>query len=198
MEPELLVPFGYKIEDSEGVRDKLTSIGIASIGIASLLSGREPGQLAASFLFIIAAGSAPMRVAAATMTGQEVTITTTTINDYSYYIDCDLVTMIGSILLVSNTTIVIAMWTSRGLHQQLRKPQMIDASTQTDQGDATRVAGSREVVQCRDRGKVTTTEVHQMLTILLSVWLRLTATPSHCLCTKLVYWKPLLLAQVKK
>eukprot|EP00971_Amphidinium_carterae_P171988 3410065-Amphidinium_carterae.2 len=43
--------WGSRIEDSEGVRDKLTVsqsgnqptiIGIASIGIASLLSGREP------------------------------------------------------------------------------------------------------------------------------------------------------------
>eukprot|EP00971_Amphidinium_carterae_P252920 5021261-Amphidinium_carterae.1 len=53
--------------------------------------------------------------------------------------------MIGSILLVSITTLVMTMCTSMRLHQQLRKPQMMDASTQTDQGDATRVAGSREV-----------------------------------------------------
>eukprot|EP00971_Amphidinium_carterae_P275365 5463598-Amphidinium_carterae.1 len=68
MEPESLVPFGYKVENSAGVRDKptMSQIGIASIGIASLLSGREPGGLAASCIFMIAAGSAPMRAAATT------------------------------------------------------------------------------------------------------------------------------------
>eukprot|EP00971_Amphidinium_carterae_P296485 5889709-Amphidinium_carterae.2 len=38
------------------------------------------------------------------------------------------------------TTIVIAVCTSMRLHQQHQKPQMRDVSTQTDQGDATRVA----------------------------------------------------------
>eukprot|EP00971_Amphidinium_carterae_P046253 910355-Amphidinium_carterae.1 len=51
MEPESLVPFRYQIGDSEGVKDKLAAImemrTVASIRIASLLSGREPGQLAA-------------------------------------------------------------------------------------------------------------------------------------------------------
>eukprot|EP00971_Amphidinium_carterae_P256082 5084484-Amphidinium_carterae.1 len=58
-----------------------SSIGIASIGIACLLSGRELEGLAASCMFMIAAGSAPMRAAAAT-TGQGVTMTTTILNDY--------------------------------------------------------------------------------------------------------------------
>eukprot|EP00971_Amphidinium_carterae_P259941 5157485-Amphidinium_carterae.1 len=62
---------------------------IASIGIASLLSGREPDGLAVSCMFMIAAGSAPMRAAA----GQEVTIATTTLNDYFNYEIA--VTMIG-------------------------------------------------------------------------------------------------------
>eukprot|EP00971_Amphidinium_carterae_P006155 121195-Amphidinium_carterae.1 len=63
MEPESLVAFGYKVPESEGVRDKLQSSGssmVASIGIASLFSGRELDGLAASFIFVVAAGSAPL------------------------------------------------------------------------------------------------------------------------------------------
>eukprot|EP00971_Amphidinium_carterae_P069531 1375712-Amphidinium_carterae.2 len=44
MEPESLAAFGYEIPDSTGVRDKLektSSIMVASIGIASLMSGRK-------------------------------------------------------------------------------------------------------------------------------------------------------------
>eukprot|EP00971_Amphidinium_carterae_P067644 1339606-Amphidinium_carterae.1 len=74
-----------------------------------------------------------MRAAAA---GQEVIITTTLSDYFNFEIA---VKLIGSILLdnVGITTIVIAVCTSMRLHQ---KPQMRDVSTQTDQGDATRVA----------------------------------------------------------
>eukprot|EP00971_Amphidinium_carterae_P090305 1788279-Amphidinium_carterae.1 len=137
------MPLGYNVEDSAGVRDKLItsqSSMVASIGIASLLSGRELDGLATSFMFVIAAGSAPMRVAAA-VTGQGVTITTS-----SHYFNFEItVRLIGSILLVSITTIVIAVCTSMRLHQQQRKPQMRDVSAQTDQDDATRVAGSEKI-----------------------------------------------------
>eukprot|EP00971_Amphidinium_carterae_P151511 3003792-Amphidinium_carterae.2 len=106
MEPESLMPFGYKVEDSAGVRDKLVAIAdmrssmVASIGIASLFRGQELNRLAASFISIIAAGTAPMR-AAATVTSQELTITTTS----SYFNSEITVRLIGSILLVSITTI---------------------------------------------------------------------------------------------
>eukprot|EP00971_Amphidinium_carterae_P312035 6202748-Amphidinium_carterae.1 len=51
----------------------------------------------------------------------------------------------GSIWLVSITSIVIAMCASLSWHQQRMKPQMVDASTQTDQDHTTRVAGPDEV-----------------------------------------------------
>eukprot|EP00971_Amphidinium_carterae_P153592 3045139-Amphidinium_carterae.1 len=115
MEPESLAPHGYEVTDSTGVRDKLDrSKMVASIGIASLISGRE------------------LDIAAA----HELTITTTNSN----YFDGDVaVSLIGSILLVSITTIVIAARASMSWHQQQVKPQMSDASTQTDQCSATRL-----------------------------------------------------------
>eukprot|EP00971_Amphidinium_carterae_P321337 6386830-Amphidinium_carterae.1 len=105
---------------------------VASILIASLLSGREPGQLAASFIFVVAAGLTPMRAAAATGTVKR---------------------LIGSILLVGITTLVIAVCTSMRLHQQHQKPQMMDASTQPDQDDTTIIFKINDIIQQQSAGR---------------------------------------------
>eukprot|EP00971_Amphidinium_carterae_P350959 6491827-Amphidinium_carterae.3 len=138
MEPESLVTFGYEIPDSAGVHDKLDrSSMVASIGIASLLSGRELDRCAASFIVVMAAGAAPLRAAA---TGQELTSTITS----NYFNSEVALRLIGSILLVSITTIVIAVCANMGWHQQMM-PRINDAITQTDQDQATGVAGPDEV-----------------------------------------------------
>eukprot|EP00971_Amphidinium_carterae_P148768 2949592-Amphidinium_carterae.1 len=104
----------------------MSQIGIASIGIASLLSGREPEGLAASCIFMIAAGAAPVRAAATT--GQD---------------SRD----------ASMTTVVIAVCTNVRLHQRHQKQQMKDVSTQTDQSDATRVAERAGVIYIYHQGR---------------------------------------------
>eukprot|EP00971_Amphidinium_carterae_P341260 6479972-Amphidinium_carterae.1 len=84
MEPESLAAFDYEVPDSVGVRGKLdrSSSMVASIGMASLMSGRELGRCAASFMFVMGAVAAPVRAAAtaATEAAQELIITTTNTN----------------------------------------------------------------------------------------------------------------------
>eukprot|EP00971_Amphidinium_carterae_P239260 4749684-Amphidinium_carterae.1 len=97
MEPESLVALGYEIQDSSGIKDQLdrSSSMVASIGIASLMSGRELDRCAASFIFVLAAKTAPLR-AAATAATQELVITTSTSYTYS---DGDVAGVIKSTLL---------------------------------------------------------------------------------------------------
>eukprot|EP00971_Amphidinium_carterae_P014411 284679-Amphidinium_carterae.1 len=156
---------------------------VAGVGMIALLSGRGLDGLAASFIFVIAAGTAPMRAASA-VTDLGLTVTPT-----STYFDSEIaVRLIGSILLVSITTIVIAMCASMSWHQQQRKPQMCAASTQTDQDDATRVAGGDEIfvypqgrryhtaskgMQCSDECTVQSTTVHKVQ----DMWMGLRLAP---------------------
>eukprot|EP00971_Amphidinium_carterae_P011190 220520-Amphidinium_carterae.1 len=105
-----------------------------------------------------------------------------TITDYRHY-DGDVgPRLIGSIQLVSITTLVIAVCTSMRWHQQQVKPQMYDASTQTDQSSArecgvTRVIVPEDIlvypqVQGSDEYNIRSTLVHKML----DLWMRLTHT----------------------
>eukprot|EP00971_Amphidinium_carterae_P024357 480680-Amphidinium_carterae.1 len=61
-------------------------------------------------------------------------------SDYYNYFNIDIATMIISTLLISLTTIMIAVGTSMKFCPQ-RKVQTQDASTQTDRSEATYIAG---------------------------------------------------------
>eukprot|EP00971_Amphidinium_carterae_P336783 6473325-Amphidinium_carterae.6 len=65
MEPESLAIYGYKIANSKGIKDKLdSSMSVASIGMIALMSSRTLDSLAATCIFVLAAGSAPVRALA--------------------------------------------------------------------------------------------------------------------------------------
>eukprot|EP00971_Amphidinium_carterae_P230760 4579392-Amphidinium_carterae.4 len=137
MEPESLAAFGYEVPDSAGVRDKLDKSGlVASIGIASFMSARELDRCAAIFMFVMAAGAAPVR-AATTAAVQELIITTNS----NHYFDGDVARLIKSALLVSIITVMTIVCSQLLCSQQRTTTSKRDTSTQTEQTNAMRVSG---------------------------------------------------------
>eukprot|EP00971_Amphidinium_carterae_P039832 782054-Amphidinium_carterae.1 len=131
MEQEALAPYGYEVQETSGFKDRLAttlqSSTVATIGALRLLSDQEIGGLATSFMFVLAAGAAPVRAAP----NQEMEIVTFTF--YRHY-DGDVVwRLMVSTLLISITTLVIAVCTSMRMCQQQVKPQRRSTGTQTTQ-----------------------------------------------------------------
>eukprot|EP00971_Amphidinium_carterae_P348624 6490597-Amphidinium_carterae.1 len=171
MEPESLAAFGYEVSDSVGVRDKLdrSSSMVASIRIAILMSGRELDRCAASFKFVLAAGTAPLR-AAATAPAQELVITTSTSYIYS---DGDVAGAIESTLLVSIITVIILVCSQLLWSQQQTTTSRKDASTQTDQ------LSTRECSATRVRSVSTWSAIPQSTRVHSSDKCKIKSTPLH-------------------
>eukprot|EP00971_Amphidinium_carterae_P236060 4685016-Amphidinium_carterae.1 len=74
-----------------------------------------------------------------------------TSTDYHHYDGDVAMRLLGSILLVSIATLVIAVCASMSWHQQQVKPQMCDASTQTDQSNARECSATRIRERSYDR-----------------------------------------------
>eukprot|EP00971_Amphidinium_carterae_P203477 4038089-Amphidinium_carterae.1 len=93
------------------------------------MSDRKVSGIAVSLTFVCAAGYAPVRAAASQAMEIATFMDNTTAEDASP--DNVVRNMVMSTLLISITTLVIAMCTSWKLCQQQRKPQTRDESTQT-------------------------------------------------------------------
>eukprot|EP00971_Amphidinium_carterae_P229448 4552067-Amphidinium_carterae.1 len=94
-------------------------------------------------MFVCAAGYAPVRASASQVMEVTTFIDDATVN-ISQTTDGDVVrSMVVSTLLISITTLVIAVWTSWRLCQQQLKPQTRDQSTQTPDTPDREVATTR-------------------------------------------------------
>eukprot|EP00971_Amphidinium_carterae_P259762 5154068-Amphidinium_carterae.1 len=100
---------------------------VASIGMFTMLSGRKPDCLAAKFIFVLAAGSAPVRAVAS----QELVTTIST--DYIHIDRNVAMRLMMSALLISVATLVILVCSKLLGSQQPELTSTSDASTQTDQ-----------------------------------------------------------------
>eukprot|EP00971_Amphidinium_carterae_P062346 1234152-Amphidinium_carterae.1 len=61
MEPEQLAPYGYEVQDSKGVRDKLDTSSNATTPVnhIKLVNDRKVGGVMTTLMFMLASGQAP-------------------------------------------------------------------------------------------------------------------------------------------
>eukprot|EP00971_Amphidinium_carterae_P285708 5672954-Amphidinium_carterae.1 len=102
VEPEILAPYGYEVEEASGFKDRLAVAQqistVATVRVLRLLSDREIGGLATSFIFMLEAGHAPVRAGAS----QEMEIVT--LMDHRQQSDGDVVwRMVLSTLLITTS-----------------------------------------------------------------------------------------------
>eukprot|EP00971_Amphidinium_carterae_P151427 3002285-Amphidinium_carterae.1 len=68
MEPEQLAPYGYEVQDSKGVRDRLDTSAntVTPVNHIKLVNDRKVGVMT-TLMFMLASGQAPVRAAGSVM-----------------------------------------------------------------------------------------------------------------------------------
>eukprot|EP00971_Amphidinium_carterae_P062347 1234153-Amphidinium_carterae.1 len=79
MEPEQLAPYGYEVQDSKGVRDRLDTSANTTMPVnhIKLVNDRKVGGVVTTMMFMLASGQAPVRAAASSV--METATTTTSV-----------------------------------------------------------------------------------------------------------------------
>eukprot|EP00971_Amphidinium_carterae_P283756 5633398-Amphidinium_carterae.1 len=66
MEPDQLAPFGYEVQDSQGVRDRLDTRAntTPAVNHITMINDRKESGVVTTLMFVLATGQAPVRAAA--------------------------------------------------------------------------------------------------------------------------------------
>eukprot|EP00971_Amphidinium_carterae_P217102 4309840-Amphidinium_carterae.1 len=67
MEPDQLAPFGYEVQDSQGVRDKLDTRANTTTAVNHIKMVNARQGVMTTLMFMLASGQAPMRAAASSV-----------------------------------------------------------------------------------------------------------------------------------